>query len=105
MQLREDIKAEIKKDILDKKLKKIQRSLPPTFVESMESAQNEELKMSIAAFAIELEQLQNQKDVDEDMLKAKETLEVLSEAYKETNAVLRAKIKWCVHLLESRGAE
>ena len=106
MQERKDeVKEAMKQDILDKKLKAVKKLLPTGYIENMESVSTEELEKEIAKSAIDRVQLTNDEATDETLLALDQQREDLKAGYRDTRSMLGAKIKWCVHLLEERGAK
>lgn len=100
----DEVKEAIKKDILDAKLKRAKKELPTGFASSAESMSTADLEKVINDCAVQTVQLDNKLDTDENLMALEEQAKDLRGAYRDTRKVLTAKIKWCVHLLESRGA-
>jgi len=97
------LKEAIKSDILSKKLRAVQKLLPAGFEQQTRLASEGELKRVIAEAAISRVRVANEEATDEDLIALKDQLEALKEDYRNTRSELTAKIKWCVHLLETHG--
>lgn len=98
-----DLREEIKKNNKAKSLKNAEKLLPQTFIDGIQAAKDEELKSAISRAAIELVELDTHQAEDDKLNALKEQLKDLSSGYSDTRKVLKAKIKYCTYILESRG--
>jgi hypothetical protein len=81
---------------------KIQAELPD-FAAEVANLSGDQLNNRLAKLAKDSEANEQAKEEDEDLLKAKEKVQLYSEPYKEFKKVLRLKMKYVIALAEERG--
>lgn len=77
--------------------------LIPDLIESMSSADTEDLKKKILEAEGNLYDIDAAKIADEALLKAKEHAKELAASYRESRAIEIAKIQLALYILEDRG--
>jgi hypothetical protein len=83
--------------------KKILDKLPEGFVESMESADTDEIKQKIVESESHIYEIDKEKENDMNLKKAREEVKNLASAYKDARNCSTAKIKYCIYVLKGRG--
>jgi hypothetical protein len=83
---------------------KYEKKLPDGFTDTVASMSVDEIKKKILESEGHIYEVENAKDDDNDLVKAKEEVKQISEPYKEAKSTETAKIKYCLYILESRGA-
>lgn len=76
-----------------------------TFMEEAESMSVEELKAKIVQAEEKLYAIEKAKESDEAFIAAKQRVKDFSSAYNETTAFEKAKLQFCLFIMESRGYE
>jgi len=87
--------------ISDKVLKK----LPEGFADAMMASDTEDIKKKILESEGHIYEIDKEKEADEKLKAARESLKELGAAYREAKATANAKIKYCMYVLESRGVK
>lgn len=82
---------------------KYKKKLPTGFAEDAESLDEEGLKKKILEAEGNLSNVEREMDADQKLQAAKDDVKDLAAAYKDAAAAQKAKIKYCVFLLETRG--
>lgn len=84
--------------------KKYEKKLPDGFTDAVESMSVEEIKKKILESEGHIYEVEKAKDDDHDLVKAKDEVKAIMEPYKEAKLTETAKIKYCLFILDSRGA-
>ena len=74
-----------------------------TFVEEMDSADEATLKASIVSCEGSMYNIEKAKESDEKLNGAKALVKEYSASYREASAFEKAKIQYCLYVMESRG--
>lgn len=82
---------------------KWRKLLPTGFADDVASASNDDLKKSVFQSETNIYALEKEMEMDEKLSGAKALVKDLSQPYTETKAAQKAKIKYCLFLLGSRG--
>ena len=85
--------------------KKILDKLPEGFADAIEGSAVEEIRKRVLEAENHLFEIEQEKDKDENLKRAKEELKLISSAYNEAKKVSNAKIKFCMHIAEGRGVK
>jgi len=83
--------------------KKWERVLPTGFSETAEGYSEEELKKTIIDSEKTINEVEVDQDADEKLATLKSDLKDISGSYKDLTKMHMAKIKFCLHVLKSRG--
>lgn len=83
--------------------KKWLSKLPDGFVDETAALKNEELEKIVFDCESNLYVIEKSKEVDEELLAAKENVKELSAPYREGKSAQTAKIQYALWLLEDRG--
>lgn len=75
------------------------------FVEEMDSSDLDALKAKIVECEEKIYNIEKAKEIDDKLNSAKELVKEYSAAYNEAAAYEKAKVKYCIFLMESRGHE
>lgn len=86
----------------DKMMKKFEK-LPPTWKDTVESYDDEELKKEIINCQATVNETEYDMDSDVKLQSLKEDVKVLSSGYKDVIKTENLKVKYCWHLRKSRG--
>lgn len=81
-----------------KKLKEV-----PDFLDNINSMDSEEIKKKILECESTIFEIEKSVDADIELTQTKQKAKELSKPYKENKGVETAKLKYCLHILESRG--
>jgi len=73
------------------------------FMEEAESCSQEELKAKIVEAEEKMYNIEKAKETDENLIAAKNNLKEYSKAYREASAYEKAKVQFCLYVMESRG--
>ena len=88
-----------------KKLNRLKKTLPEGFADTVEAAQNDELKRTVSQLALYIEKVEEERDTNETISALKNQLMELRGPFTDTIKVLKAKIRFIYLLLESRGVQ
>ena len=75
----------------------------PELIEVISSMNTEEIKKKILESEAHLYEIENAKEADDELAKAKEHAKELSASYRESKGIETAKIQYCLYVLEDRG--
>ena len=73
------------------------------FTDAVDQSDLEDIKKRILAAENNIHTVEQDKETNEKLLKAKEELKEMTAPYRETKSVEMAKIKYCFYVLENRG--
>ncbi len=76
-----------------------------TFMEDVESLDTEELKAKIVKCEETIYTIEKEKENDDKLRAAKDLVKDYSAGYNDAAAFEKAKVKYCLFILESRGQE
>lgn len=82
---------------------KYEKKLPTGFKDDADSYDNEKLKQTILECEANIVNVDREMQNDEKLQGVKELLKDLASAYRDAKHAQTAKIKYCLHLLESKG--
>ena len=87
----------------DKRLKRIIAQLPTGYAEDMSGVDDAKYRQEMLRAEDNLAETAREKDADEKLAGAKELVKTLSQGYADAEKAQRAKIAWCLYMLEQRG--
>lgn len=85
-------------------IEKIIKKLPVGFVEDATGMDEERLKAAIIEADSSIRDTERERDNDDKLKGAKELVKDISGPYRDAIGAQRAKVSYCLHLLEERGA-
>jgi len=85
------------------KYTKILNKFAGEFVDGTASKTDEEIRKAILSAEAGMYEVEQAQDADTKLTAHKDMVKELSGPYRETKSIENAKIKYCIHLLESRG--
>lgn len=88
---------------MSKNIEKVIKKLPTGFTDIVDGAKDNDLKSMIFECECNLYTIQEAKEGDEKLTKAKDEVKELAEPYKDARTVQNAKITYILHTLEGRG--
>ncbi len=74
-----------------------------SFMDDTDSKSEEEIKKEIVSSEERLYNLDKEMEEDVNLQKAKDEVKLLTSAYREVVNIEKAKIKYCLYVMESRG--
>lgn len=84
---------------------KYEKKLPTGFKEDADSFDVDKLKQTIIESEGNIVTVDREMQQDEKLQGAKELVKDLASAYRDAKSAQTAKIKYCIHLLESKGVD
>lgn len=85
------------------KIEKVIKKLPSGFVDEAAGMDEEQLRSAIIDADASVRETEMTRDSDETLAAAKENVKDLSSGYRDAISTQRAKVAYCLHLLEERG--
>jgi hypothetical protein len=85
------------------KIAKILKKLPTGFADDVESYSEQQLKDAILQSETNINRVENEREQDERLKGAKETLKDLNSPYRDAISAQRAKIAYLLYMLENQG--
>lgn len=90
---------------MSKDITKVVKKLPEGFASIVDSAKDHDLKSMLCQCEANIYTINEAKDQDVKLSKAKEEVKELAEPYREAKSVQSAKITYILYSLESRGID
>lgn len=90
---------------MSKDISKIVKKLPEGFTSIADSAQDDDLKKMICQCEANIYTIDQAKEADEGLAKAREEVKNISAPYRDAKAVQKAKIIYMLYSLEERGRD
>lgn len=87
------------------KYNKILNKFAGEFLDAANGKSDDDLRKEILKAEGSIYEIEQQRDSDIKLSGAKDLVKELSAPYKESKNIENAKIKYCIHLLESRGVQ
>ena len=85
------------------KIEKVMKKLPPGFADEAGGMDEEQLRGTIVDADTVTRETEMTRDADDRLAAAKENVKDLSSGYRDVITAQRAKVSYCLHLLEERG--
>lgn len=85
------------------KIEKVIKKLPPGFLEDASGMDEEQLRAAIVESDANIRETETAREGDERLQAAKENVRDLSSGYRDAISAQRAKVSYCLHLLDERG--
>lgn len=85
------------------KIEKVLKKLPAGFADDAAGMDEEQLRAAIVDADAAVRETEMARDADETLQSAKEHVRDLSSGYRDAITAQRAKVAYCLHLLEERG--
>lgn len=90
---------------MSKDINKVIKKLPEGFTSIVDGAKDQDLKSMLCQCEANIYTIDEAKEQDDKLSKAKEEVKELAAPYREAKSVQSAKITYILHSLESRGLD